>query len=133
MSLPITSTYAALLALLFFALSVRTLRLRATLRIAIGDGGNERLLRASRAHGNFAEYVPIALLMSLLLELAGAPVPLVHAVGLSLVAGRVVHALGMSRSPEQLAIRVAGMVLTLSALGGAALGLLVLNALRVLG
>jgi uncharacterized membrane protein YecN with MAPEG domain len=47
--------YAALLALLFIALSVRTLRLRATLRIAIGDGGNERLLRASRVHGNFAE------------------------------------------------------------------------------
>jgi uncharacterized membrane protein YecN with MAPEG domain len=124
--------YAALLALLFIALSVRTLRLRATLRIAIGDGGNERLLRASRVHGNFAEYVPITLLMSLLLELGVGPVPLVHAVGLCLLVSRVVHALGVSRSPEQLRIRVVGMVLTFSALGGGAFGLLALQALRVL-
>jgi uncharacterized membrane protein YecN with MAPEG domain len=72
MSLPVTSTYAALLALLFIALSVRTVRLRATLKIALGDGGNERLLRANRVHGNFAEYVPITLLVSLLLEIGGA-------------------------------------------------------------
>jgi uncharacterized membrane protein YecN with MAPEG domain len=124
--------YAALLALLFIALSVRTLRLRATLRIAIGDGGDERLLRASRVHGNFAEYVPITLLISLLLELGGAPMPLVHAVGLCLLVGRVVHALGVSRSPEQLPIRVVGMVFTFSALGGGAFGLLALQALRVL-
>ena len=38
--MPVTSFYAALLALLFVALSVRTLRLRRRLRIAIGDAGN---------------------------------------------------------------------------------------------
>ncbi len=45
-----TPFYAALLGLLFFALSVRTLRLRRKLRIDMGDGGNEQLLRAVRVH-----------------------------------------------------------------------------------
>jgi uncharacterized membrane protein YecN with MAPEG domain len=46
--------YAALLGLLFFALSVRTLRLRHRLRIAIGYAGNEQLHCAERVHSNFA-------------------------------------------------------------------------------
>jgi uncharacterized membrane protein YecN with MAPEG domain len=71
--------------------------------------------------------------MSLLLELGNAPAPLVHAVGLCLLLGRVMHALGVSRSPEQLPIRVVGMALTFSALGVGAIGLLALQALRVLG
>ena len=47
--------YATALALFFFALSVRTLRLRRDLRIGIGDAGNETMLRAIRVHANFAE------------------------------------------------------------------------------
>ena len=42
--------YAALFALLYVGLSVRTLNLRRTLRIAIGDSGNEMMLRAMRVH-----------------------------------------------------------------------------------
>lgn len=45
--------YAALLGLLFFALSVRTCAYR--LRIVIGCVGNEQLLRAERVHSNFAD------------------------------------------------------------------------------
>ena len=54
----ITSFYSALLALLFCALSLRTLLLRRKLRVAVGDAGNLQLLRAMRVHANFAEYVP---------------------------------------------------------------------------
>jgi uncharacterized membrane protein YecN with MAPEG domain len=46
--------YAALLGMLFFVLSVRTLRLRRKLQIAIGDAGNQQLLCAMRIHSNFA-------------------------------------------------------------------------------
>jgi hypothetical protein len=46
--------YAALLGMLFFVLSVGTLRLRRKLQIAIGDAGNQQLLRAMRIHSNFA-------------------------------------------------------------------------------
>ena len=55
--------YAALLAVIFVALSVRTLLLRRRLGIAIGDGDDPRMLRAMRAHANFAEYVPFSLLL----------------------------------------------------------------------
>lgn len=55
--------YAALLGIVFLLLSIRTLRLRRRLRIAVGDGGSVLMLRAMRVHGNFAEYVPLALLL----------------------------------------------------------------------
>ena len=44
----------SLLTLLFVALPVRTVRLR----VPVGDCAKPRLLRAIRADGNFAEYVP---------------------------------------------------------------------------
>jgi uncharacterized membrane protein YecN with MAPEG domain len=61
--------YAALPGLVSFALSVRTLRLRGWLRIPVGDGGNEHMLRAMRVHANFAEYAPLSLLLILMFEL----------------------------------------------------------------
>ena len=42
----ITFVYAALFGLLFVALSVRTLRLRVKLGIAIGDAANQQMRRA---------------------------------------------------------------------------------------
>jgi uncharacterized membrane protein YecN with MAPEG domain len=60
MSPQVTPVWAAAFALLFVLLSVRTLRLRRQLGIALGDSGNETLQRAIRVHANFAEYVPAA-------------------------------------------------------------------------
>ena len=65
----IVPLYASILALLFVALSVRTLRLRRSLRIAIGDAGSETMLRAMRVHSNFAEYVPLSLILIYLSKL----------------------------------------------------------------
>ena len=126
MELHVTSAYATALAVVFIALSVRTLRLRRELRIGIGVADNERLLRATRAHGNFAEYVPLTLLLILLLDLQGAPHLLLHGLGASLSIGRVVHAYGVSHSPGNYRYRVTGMALTFIALGGAASALLAL-------
>jgi MAPEG family len=50
----------------FIGLSLGLIALRKQFKMLIGDVGHERLLRASRAHGNFAEYVPIALILLLL-------------------------------------------------------------------
>ena len=118
--------YAALLALLFVVLSVRTLLLRRRLGIAIGDGGDPRMLRAMRAHANFAEYVPLSLLLLFFVEAAGASGVFVHALGASVLAGRLSHALGVSRVDERYAFRVAGMALTLTPIVVAA-GLLVVS------
>jgi len=113
---PIVSLYAALLALLFVGLSVRTLLMRRRLRIAIGDAGNEAMLRAMRVHSNFAEYVPLSLLLIFLLEQHGAGPLLVHSLGICVLAGRVSHAIGVSRVKERYGYRVFGMALTLTPL-----------------
>lgn len=116
--------YAALLALLFVALSVRTLYLRRTLHIAVGDGGNATMLRAMRVHSNFAEYVPFSLILFFLIEQSGAHSSVVHLYCASLLCGRVIHAFGVSQVKERFAFRVAGMALTLGPLLTAALRLL---------
>ena len=108
--------YASLLAIIFVALSVRTLRLRRSLKIAIGDAGDNRMLRAMRVHSNFAEYVPFALFLIYLVETDGATPILIHALGLCLLIGRLSHAIGVSRDNEQFQYRVAGMALTFTVL-----------------
>ncbi len=69
----ITPIYAGLLTLLFVALSVRVIGGRRMAGVGLGDGGNRLLLRKTRAHGNFAEYVPFALILMALAELQPAP------------------------------------------------------------
>jgi uncharacterized membrane protein YecN with MAPEG domain len=116
--------YAALFALLYVALSVRTLRLRRTLRIAIGDSGNETMLRAMRVHSNFAEYVPFSLLLILLVEMQAGPPVLVHALCLCLFVGRLSHAFGVSQIKENYRYRVFGMALTFTTLVASAVFLI---------
>lgn len=120
----IVSLYAALLALLFVALSVRTLRLRHKLRIAIGDGKDSTMLRAMRVHSNFAEYVPLSLILLFLVESQGASAPIVHGLCLCLLVGRLVHAYGVSQTNENLRYRVTGMALTFTTLLGSSAFLL---------
>lgn len=111
----ITSIYAALLALLFVGLSVRTVLLRRSLKIAIGDGGDKTMLRAIRVHSNFAEYVPFGLLLLYLAEIQGAPSAAVHGVGLCLTIGRLSHAYGVSQENRHFQYRVRGMYMTFAA------------------
>jgi len=104
--------YAGLLALLFVSLSVRTLRLRRHLRIAVGDAGSEVMLRAMRVHSNFAEYVPLALLLLYFVEALGSKPLVVHVLGASLFIGRIFHAIGVSQVNERFSLRVLGMAMT---------------------
>lgn len=119
-----TILYAALLTLLYLTLCIRVIRLRGKLRIGIGDGGNREMARAIRVHANFAEYTPLALLLLVLVEGQGPPVALLHVLGIGLLAGRMVHAFGLSQRKEDFRFRVAGMVLTFSVLAGSAAYLL---------
>jgi uncharacterized membrane protein YecN with MAPEG domain len=116
--------YAPLLALVFVALSVRTLLLRRKHQIGVGNGGNIHLSRAARAHANFAEYVPISLILIYLLEQSGGSGIRIHLVCIALVLGRVIHAFGISREPENIRLRVIGMALTFGVIISAALHLL---------
>ena len=108
----VTPFYAAVIALLFVALSVRTLRLRRQFRVAIGPGSEPLLIRAMRVHANFAEYVPLALLLMFFAEMTVGNATLVHALGLLLLIGRSMHAWGVSQVEEDYRYRVAGMAMT---------------------
>jgi hypothetical protein len=127
----VTPFYAALFGLLFFALSVRTLRLRGRLKIGVGDAGNPEMLRAMRVHANFAEYVPLTLLLVFMLEAEGGRAVLLHALCLFLLAGRLSHAYGVRQLREDLRFRVFGMASTFTALVGASVSLIAVLVSRV--
>lgn len=117
----ITSIYASLAVLLIVRLSISVIKLRRKYRISLGDGGNEELQVAIRAHANALEYIPITLLLLLMLELTGAPKILIHLLGLVLITGRIIHAIGLSGGDLQK--RVLGMQITVFLL----IGLAILN------
>jgi uncharacterized membrane protein YecN with MAPEG domain len=128
--MPLTPIYAALLAALFVVLSLRTILLRQQLGIPIGDGGNRKLRRAIRAHANFAEYVPLALLLMYFLETHTQARGSMHAFGIVLLAGRSLHAYGVSQDQERIVLRVTGMVLTFGVIALCA-AMLLWHALRL--
>lgn len=114
--MPITTLYAALLAPLLVLLAVRVIRQRRTARVGIGHGDDAELLRRMRVHANFTEYVPLALILIGLAESLKTTPLLLHALGLALLAGRLVHAFGVSQTKENLSLRVTGMSLTFAVL-----------------
>lgn len=120
----IIPVYAALLAVLFVYLSIRVIRMRRTARVAIGAKGHPGLERAMRVQANFAEYVPFTLVLLVMLELNGLTPSILHGLGAVLLAGRGLHAYGVSHEPENLRFRVTGMALTFTIILVAALLLL---------
>lgn len=110
----ITPFYAALLGLIFVALSIRTISLRRRYRIGVGDGNHAELQRAARVHANFAEYVPLALLLVYFVETTSESPPFTHILGATLLCGRLLHAYGVSHIRENYRYRTIGMVLTFS-------------------
>lgn len=98
----ITLIYAGLLGLLFLLLSFWVVKRRAQFRVMIGEGEAPEMLAAIRAHGNFAEYVPLTLLLMALCELAGVGSLWLHLGGVLLVVGRILHAIGIQipRAPN---------------------------------
>ena len=129
----ITPFYAAILVFLFIFLSVRALRLRRRLQIPLGDGGNPQMLRAMRVHSNFAEYVPLALLLMFMFESVSALPGPAHVFGISLLLGRLSHAYGVGQTSEDYRYRVFGMAMTFIALLGSTIGLLVIYLLQLIG
>ena len=109
--LPITLTIAGAAAILHVWLSLRVSSLRRPLKIGVGDGGTEVLLRRMRAHGNFAENMPIFLVLLGFVELAVGRNIWLWAAGIVFVLARIAHAFGMDR-PGANILRVAGISLS---------------------
>ena len=125
----IVPIYAAIFAVMLVALSLRVAKTRGDVKVAIGDGDNMILRRAIRVQGNFTEYVPMALILFLFVELQGWPRWLVHGLCIVMLAARVLHAYGIAQEPEDIRLRATGMATTAGLLIIAA-GLILYGAIR---
>ena len=102
---PITLATSGLLGLIYLSLTVAVVRQRFKTKVMLGDGTDSAhgapLHVAVRAHGNFAEYVPLSLILLGGIEAAGAPRLLILILAAALVLGRLLHPLGMGmKSPN---------------------------------
>ena len=112
----VTPLYAAILVLWFVVLSVRVIQRRRQAKVSLGDGGDALLQRAMRGQANFAEYVPLALLLLLILELSRFSIYLVHLLGIALVVARLLHGYAMGFRAEFRFGRSWGAAITLAVL-----------------
>jgi len=96
---PASFFYAGLLGLLLVALSAQVVLARRRYRVGLGAGSEEGLQQAIRVQANFVEYVPFAVILLVLAELTGLPLPALHGAGVLLVASRILHAIGLTQSP----------------------------------
>ena len=94
--LSITPFYIALLGILFLPFTLRVGLYRVKNNISIGDGQDDELIKRNRGQGNFIETVPLAVMLILLMELLGASSTWLHALGVLLVGGRLLHYLGIT-------------------------------------
>ncbi len=107
----VTPLYAGILTLFFVLLSARVVTLRRS-GIIFGDNGDPRVIRIVRAQANFAEYVPLALLMMGFLEVGRHSIYLLHGIGITLLIARLFHGLALSYGWQIRFGRVAGAALT---------------------
>jgi uncharacterized membrane protein YecN with MAPEG domain len=120
----ITLLVASLHVLFYLFLTLRVILHRKAHRIGVGTGGDAAMTRKVRVHANFAEYVPLALLMLALLELSGTAAVVLWTCGVLLLAARVLHAVGLGSSAGYSTGRFGGALLTFGVLAAmAVLGL----------
>ncbi len=112
----IAALYGGVIGLLLILLALRVSYLRRELRTGLVDGGDPRLTRAIRVHANAVEWALPAIILLLLAESTRASPLLLHACGIAVVVGRVLHAIGLSRTGGSSFGRFAGSGLTWTAL-----------------
>jgi uncharacterized membrane protein YecN with MAPEG domain len=91
------------------------------LQIALGDGKDKQLKRAIRVHGNYAEYVPLTLIMIYFVEIQSQNLLLVHGLCIAFVIARLSHIYGVSQIRENIVFRtfalfITGCVISISAI-----------------
>lgn len=125
-SFQIVALYAALNLSLAPILMMRVGQVRLSERVNLGDGGNDMLQARIRAHGNFTENAPLALMGLFALAMLGAAQIALHVFGAAFFIGRVLHAYGMAKPNSAGKGRVIGMILTLLPFIGMAIYLFIL-------
>lgn len=124
MALPITAVIAGLSALWLIVLQFKVVGFRRGMGVSLGDAGDEMGERLIRAHANATENIPIFLILLGLSEGLGTPGWVVWALGLFFLIGRVVHGTHFFKLRKGFKMRFYGMIMTLIAIGLAALGVI---------
>lgn len=108
----VTILYAGLCGILLLVLSLNIFR--EYIRIAVNNvtRSQEPWKRAERAQHSFIEFVPICLILMFLIEVHGAPSPVLHCLGALLVVARVLHAYGVGAGSAAHFMRIIGMQTT---------------------
>ena len=109
----VTAIFTAIFGLFAAALTLNVIVNRVRLKVESGDGGQPAMAQAIRAHANFAEHVPLALLLIAGVEMMGRARWLVILLGAGLLLARLFSALGLGRSLAGTPPRQAGAALTL--------------------
>jgi len=122
----IVALYVALNLVLLATLTLRVGLVRIKKKINLGDGGDNRMQQRIRAHGNYTESAPFALIgLFVLASLSAMPIML-HIFGIMYLVGRILHAAGMDVKNAAGKGRVYGMLMTLLTLLGQAVYILFL-------
>lgn len=125
-SFQIVALYVGLHLILLPILTLRVGQVRIKEKISLGDGENPILFARMRAHGNYVETAPFALIGLFALAMMGANQIALHLFGAVFLLGRICHAHGMAQKQSNGKGRVVGMMMTLFTFLGTALYLLYL-------
>ena len=112
MELPITALFVGLFGLVFIWHSLRVIGARREAGVSLGNGHDtaSTLTKNIRVHGNFAEYIPLTLIMMAVMEIHGMRAEVLYTFGALILIGRILHAQGIQAGSAR---RVWGMQLTL--------------------
>jgi uncharacterized membrane protein YecN with MAPEG domain len=108
-----TAIYTAILGLFAALLTVNVIVNRVRAKVDIADGGVSALAQAIRAHANFAEHTPLALLLIGLAEAFGYRGAIVNGLAVVLLVARLLSAWGLNSSLKQTFGRQSGAGLTI--------------------
>jgi uncharacterized membrane protein YecN with MAPEG domain len=111
--LKITAIYAAILTFVYVKLTLNVINLRRQNEVSLGDGGRDDLHQAIHSHGNFAEYVPLGLILLGCLEANHIHWTIVLLLGGLFTAGRLYYAKAFLEATPNMELRVQGMKYTL--------------------
>jgi uncharacterized membrane protein YecN with MAPEG domain len=115
---PVTLATASILGIFYILLSMAVSEQRRRTKIGLGNGADSSvalgaentasgLFIAVRRHGQFAEYVPLSLVLILLLELSGVPRAWLLGLAAALVLARIMVTAGLGR-PAPNVLRAGG-------------------------
>lgn len=122
----IIALYVALHLILAPILMLRVGQVRIKEKVSLGDGNNAALTARVRAHGNYIETTPFALIGLIALAMMGASSIALHIFGAVFLLGRIFHAHGMAQKGAMGKGRGIGMMMTLFTFLGTAIYLLFL-------